>query len=208
MTQSSSSRVPKFFRRIAVKGWRNSPYFTYSSRYPVLRRWLISQLSGRDHTILSIGCGSGELERDLIQLKRRVIGIDICFEMLQSAQHRGVKNVAQADALRLPFASSAFDLVLFPESIGYFDLNEALSAVASVLKQRGRLLLTAYPTNFASDFIYKRRTVEELTQGLHEAGFRVADQKLLTVKKSRVTEVRSEARSELIYILAGNGRVK
>lgn len=208
MTQSSSSRVPNFFRRIALKGWRNSPYFTYSSRYPVLRRWLISQLSGRDHTILSIGCGSGELERDLIQLKRQVIGIDICFEMLQSAQRRGVKTVAQADALRLPFASSTFDLVLFPESIGYFDLNEALSAVARVLRQRGRLLLTAYPTNFASDSIYKRRTVEELTRGLLEAGFRVADQKLLTVKKSRVTEVRSEARSELIYILAGNGRAQ
>lgn len=202
-TRSSGSRVPAFFRRIALKGWRNSPYFTYSSRYPVLRRWLMAQLSGRDHTILSVGCGSGELERDLIKLKREVIGIDICFEMLQSAQRRGVQNVLQADALRLPFASRAFDLVMFPESIGYFDLDEALSAIARVLKRRGRLLLTAYPTNFASDFIYKRRTVEELTRGLEQAGFRVADHRLLIVKKSQVTEVRSETRSELIYILAG-----
>lgn len=198
---SNPSRVPAFFRRIALKGWRNSPYFTYSSRYPVLRRWLIAQLSPADKTILSIGCGSGELERELIKLDRRVTGMDICFEMVQSAKRRGV-SVVQADALRLPFASSVFDLALFPESIGYFDLDEALSAIAMVLQDRGRLLLTAYPTNFASDSIYKKRTVEELSQGLQRAGFRVADQKLLTVKKSKVIEVGSEDRSELIYILA------
>lgn len=202
MAQSSASRVPSFFRRIALKGWRKSPYFTYSSRYRVLRRWLISQLSSRDHTILSIGCGSGELERDLVEQKRLVIGIDICFEMLQSAQRRGLQNVALADALRPPFAASALDLVLFPESIGYFDLDQALSAVAGILKHGGRILITAYPTNFASDSIYKRRTADELALGLRQAGFRVSDQKLLTVKKSRVIEVGSESHSELIYILA------
>ncbi len=199
---SASARVPAFFRRIALKGWRNSPYFTYSSGYPVLRRWLIAQLSARDKSILSIGCGSGELERDLIKLNRQVTGLDICFEMLQSAKRRGVKNVVQADALKLPFTSSCFDLVMFPESIGYFALDEVLPCVARVLKKRGRLLVTAYPTNFASDNIYKKFTVEEFTHALLDSGFRVADQRLLTINRSRVTEVASEARSQMIYILA------
>jgi ubiquinone/menaquinone biosynthesis C-methylase UbiE len=198
----STSRVPRFFRRIAVKGWRNSPYFTFSSSYPVLRRWLIAQLSARDKAILSIGCGSGELERDLLRLDHQVVGMDICYEMLPSARRRGVARVVQADALSLPFASHAFDLVVFPESIGYFGLDPMLSGVARVLKRRGRLLITAYSTNFASDNIYQRRSVEELTQGLRDAHFDVIDHRLLTVSRRRVIEVASEPRSQLIYMLA------
>jgi ubiquinone/menaquinone biosynthesis C-methylase UbiE len=198
----SGSRVPRFFRRIAVKGWRNSPYFTFSSSYPVLRRWMIAQLSARDKVILSIGCGSGELERDLLRLDYQVVGVDICYEMLQSARRRGVGSVVQADALSLPFRSASFDLVVFPESIGYFGLDPMLSGVARVLKKRGRLLITAYSTDFASDDIYQRRSVEELTRSLREADFDVTDHRLLTVSRRRVTEVESERRSQLIYMLA------
>lgn len=202
---ASASRIPRFFRRIALKGWRKSAYFTYSQRYPVLRRWLISQLSDRDKEILSIGCGSGELERDLIGLQRQVTGVDICFEMLQSARRRGVKRIIQADALKLPFAPASFDLVMFPESIGYFDLSEVLPGVAHVLKKRGRLMLTAYPTGFASDSIYRKFSVQELTQALNHDRFRIAKLSLLTVKRSRVIEVTSELRSEMIFVLARNG---
>jgi SAM-dependent methyltransferase len=199
---TSTSRIPRFFRRIAVKGWRNSPYFTYSSGYPVLRRWLIAKLLARDRDILSIGCGSGELERDLIKLGRQVTGMDICFEMLQSAQRRGVKRVLHADALHLPFVPNAFDLVIFPESIGYFDLEPVLPGVARVLNKQGRVMITAYATNFASDNIYKRRSVAELSAGLRQAGLRVSEHKLLVVSRSRVVEVASEERSQLIYVCA------
>lgn len=200
----NASRIPRFFRRIALKGWRKSAYFTYSQRYPVLRRWLLAQFSDRDQEILSIGCGSGELERDLIKLDRRVTGLDICFEMLQSAGRRGVKRIVQADALKLPFAPGSFDLVMFPESIGYFELNEVLPGVAQVLKKRGRLMLTAYPTGFASDSIYRKFSVQDLTGALNHDGFRIVKLSLLTVKRSRVIEVTSEPRSEMIFVLARN----
>jgi SAM-dependent methyltransferase len=200
--QSTTKRTSDFFRRIALKGWRKSAYFTYSQRYPVLRRWLLAQLSASDKTILSIGCGSGELERDLIRSNRRVTGIDICYEMLAAARTRGVKAVVQADALQLPFASGSFDMVMFPESIGYFELHEVLPGVRAVLKSRGRLLFTAYPTNFASDNIYRKWDVATLNRELESAGFRVLDLRLITVKRSRVTEVASEKRSEIIYVLA------
>jgi len=167
-----------------------------------MRRWLVSQLSARHKKILSIGCGSGELERDIVKLGRQVVGMDICFEMLQLARKRGVKNVVQADALALPFASSSFDLVLFPESIGYFELPEVLPGVARVLKPRGDMLMTAYPTNFASDRIYKNRSVAQLTRELGEGGFQVANQKLLIIKRNSVKQIFTEDRSQIIYILA------
>jgi ubiquinone/menaquinone biosynthesis C-methylase UbiE len=198
---TTSSRIPDFFRRIALKGWRGSPYYTFSSRYPVLRRWLISQLSSRHQKVLSIGCGSGELEREMIKLGRDVTGVDICFEMLQAARRAGFKRVVQADALNLPFTPSSFDLVIFPEAIGYFELESVLPGVARVLKKRGSILITAYPTNCASDKIYKNRSVAELTGDLQLAGFRIADHKLLTIKRSRVSEAAAEAKCQIIYIL-------
>ena len=161
----------------------------------------MAQLSLRHKKVLSIGCGSGELERDLIKVGRAVTGMDICFEMLQSARRRGLENVVVGDALHLPFTMASFDLVMFPESIGYFELNEVLPGVARVLKKRGSLLITAYPTNFASDKIYKNRSVAQLTREMREAGFEVADQKLLIVKRSRVSEVAAEARCQIIYLL-------
>ena len=167
-----------------------------------MRRWLVSQLSARHKKILSIGCGSGELESDVVKLGRQVTGMDICFEMLQLARERGVKAVVQADALMLPFASSSFDLVMFPESIGYFELKEVLPGVARVLKPRGDMLMTAYPTNFASDRIYKNRSVEQLTRELREMGFQVADQKLLIVKRNSIKQIFAEDRAQIIYILA------
>jgi ubiquinone/menaquinone biosynthesis C-methylase UbiE len=200
--EQTTKRTKAFFRRIALKGWRKSAYFTYSQRYPVLRRWLLAQLSATDKAILSIGCGSGELERDLLKQNRRVTGLDICFEMLQAAQQRGLKAVVQADALQLPFAPASFDLVIFPESIGYFELHEVLPGVRSVLKPRGRMMLTAYPTNFASDRIYRKWDVKTLNNEIDSAGFSLLDERLITVKQSRVTEVQSETRSEIIYVLA------
>lgn len=167
-----------------------------------MRRWLIARLYARHKHVLSVGCGSGELERDLVHLGRKVTGMDICFEMLQAARRRGVKNVVVGDALNLPFAESSFDLVMFPEAIGYFELDEVLPGVARVLKPRGNLLITAYPEGFAADQNYKNRSVAELTRGLENAGFKTADCKLLTVKRSRVTEVAAESRCQIIYILA------
>jgi len=144
----------------------------------------------------------------LIKTGREVAGLDICYELLERARKRGLKNLVQADALKLPFVSSSFDLVVFPESIGYFALNEGLPGVARVLKQRGRLLITAYATDFASDDIYKKTTVQGLTKELQAAGFSVLDQKLLTIKKSRVIEVSPRDHAEIIYILARKQKTK
>jgi ubiquinone/menaquinone biosynthesis C-methylase UbiE len=202
LKQQKTRRTSEFFRRIALKGWRKSAYFTFSQRYPVLRRWLLAQLTAADKHILSIGCGSGELERDLLKQNRRVTGLDICFEMLAAARERGLKAVIQADALQLPFASASFDLVIFPESIGYFELHEVLPGTRRILKPRGRLMITAYPTDFASDSIYRKWDVPTLRRELAAAGFEVLDLRLITVKRSRVTEVRAEPKSEIIYVLA------
>ena len=202
MSKQRFSYTKEFLRRIAITGWNKSPYFTYSSKYSVLRRWLIAKFSARQKMVLSIGCGSGELESELNQQGRKVVGLDICFEMLQTAGRRGLRNLVQGDARYLPFKSSVFDVVLFPESIGYFELGPVLAEVARVLKARGRILITAYPTDFASDSIYKKRSLQEIARELNEGGFRVIEQSPLTVSNKSVKPVVSEEYSGLLYVLA------
>ena len=75
MSKQRFSYTKEFFRRIAITGWNKSPYFTYSSKYSVLRRWLIAKFSARQKMVLSIGCGSGELESELNQRGRKVVGL-------------------------------------------------------------------------------------------------------------------------------------
>ena len=162
----------------------------------------MAQLIKRDKEVLSIGCGSGELESALLKSGRHVFGVDICYELLARGRKRGLRNLVQADGLRLPFVDSAFDLVIFPESIGYFAVDEVVSSVARVLKPHGRVLIAAYASNFASDDIYRKTAAQDLAGELESGGFRILDHKLLAVKKSRVIEVSGRTRPEIIYILA------
>lgn len=167
-----------------------------------MRRWLAAKLPARQKRVLSVGCGSGELERDLARLGLVVAGIDISHVMLKTAARRGLKHLVQADARSLPFSDASFSAVLFPESIGYFELKDVMPEVRRVLRKSGRLLITAYPPGFESDSIYKTRSLAEISRQLFSCGFRVIDQRSLTVRRNVVIEVDSEKESELLYVMA------
>lgn len=167
-----------------------------------MRRWLTARLPVGKKRVLSVGCGSGELERDLARLGFTVVGIDISHVMLKTARRRGLRHLVEADARSLPFTTASFDAVLFPESIGYFELEDVMPETRRVLRKAGRLLITAYPPDFESDSIYKKRSLAEISRKLRACGFRVLDQRSLTVKRNAVVEVNSEKDSELLYVLA------
>ena len=198
----TKSRSAEFFGRVAVKGWRRNSFFTFSWGYPHLRRWLASQLSSREKNVLSVGCGSGELERDLTKLKHRVIGIDHAHRMLKLAVRKGFRNAIQADASFLPFRARYFDVVIYPESIGYLAIATALGEAHRVLKRQGRIIITAYPTHMASDACYKKSDLAKIVARLSHAGFRVLDAKLLKVNTRNIREVASEEDSSLLYLSA------
>jgi ubiquinone/menaquinone biosynthesis C-methylase UbiE len=183
-----------------VKGWRRNSFFTFSWGYPHLRRWLASQLSSREKSILSVGCGSGELERDLTKLQHRVIGIDHAHRMLELALRKGFKCAIQADASFLPFRARYFDVVMFPESIGYLDIAMALREAHRVLKRQGRIIITAYPTHMASDSCYKKNDLANIVARLSHAGFHVLDAKLLKVNTRNIREVALEESSNLLFL--------
>ena len=194
-------KLLKFYRRVATHGWSASKHYTYTHANPCLRNWLARRLR-HSSTVLSVGCGSGELEIDLRKQNHRVVGMDISAEMLRTASCRGLSSIVQADAHFLPFRSSCFSVVIFPESLGYLKLEEAIRETTRVLTNRGRLVITTYPFNSIVHSLYAQSTLAELRRHLAEAGLRIRTLRFLRTTYKQVKLVRSERRSTLLYILA------
>jgi len=106
--------------------------------------------------VLEIGCGTGFY---LVPLAQRLpgascYGIDITDAMLTQAkakaEEKGHGNcfLARADAHYLPFKEEAFDFVLMPQVLHFFqDLDRVAADVHRVSKQGARLLVitTSHP---------------------------------------------------------------
>ena len=190
----------KFYRRVGAHGWRGSDYFTFSARSSTVRHWIASQLPTKRKKILSIGCGGGEMENHLIDLGHFVVGLDLSDQMLKRASRRGVDPLVQADARALPFRSGSFDFVMFLESIGHLQLNPAFQEARRVLRKRGRLLITPYPKHLKTHACYRKFAMDEITEPLIDAGFRINKHRMLDAKRNRIMEVPSIGQSTLLYI--------
>jgi ubiquinone/menaquinone biosynthesis C-methylase UbiE len=190
-----------FFAQVARHGW-DTEHFTFTHRYPALRKWLASQLV-KPSRLLAIGCGAGELEKTLEKLQHTVVSLDLSLPMLRAAARRyGLKALVQADAHDLPFASASFEVVLLPESLGYLQADVAFREAARVLKKRGRLLMTTYPPHVPAHSVYKKRSLGEIAALLHQAGMIVDQHRFLTIKRAAIGEDLSEEACDLLYVVA------
>ena len=100
-------------------------------------RWLCRAVSGEARRILDLACGNGPVARELHG--RWVVSADISAAELAGAP--GPK--AQADALHLPFANEAFDVVTCSMGLMVLQpLPDALAEVARVLRRGGVLAAT------------------------------------------------------------------
>jgi demethylmenaquinone methyltransferase/2-methoxy-6-polyprenyl-1,4-benzoquinol methylase len=130
-------------------------FATIARRYDLLndimsagqhRRWKrrLVELAGNPRDVLDLCCGTGDLALYFLRRSRevRVVGVDFTMEMLRVANNRDVSMPwIQADALRLPFADDAFDVV----SVGFglrnlADIDRGLREILRVLRPGGKLL--------------------------------------------------------------------
>ena len=189
------------FRRVGKIGWKKSDHFTYTFAFPALRRWLVAQVPRRQ-SILSIGCGTGELEKMLEPQARLIVGTDLLLEMVRGARRRKVDHLVQTDSHALPFASKSFDTVILPETLGYVDPDITFREIARVLKKDGRFLITTYPVHLVAHSVYKKRSAGEVTGMLARAGFSAIEQRFLLLKRAELNEIEEEGRCSLLYLLA------
>lgn len=115
--------------------------------------------------VLDLCCGTGDLAflAEAASSGAAVTGADFTFPMLRIARKRrmaanGRSRFAQADALRLPFRSGAFDAL----TIGYglrnvADLERALAEMRRVLAPGGRAVVLDFgkPSNRLAALLYR-----------------------------------------------------
>lgn len=91
--------------------------------------------------VLDIGCGTGDLARNLRRNGKRSFGIDLSLGMLAVARSGGAPLV-QADAAALPILTATADGVVSGFAVRNFaDLPGVMSELGRVLRPGGRLAL-------------------------------------------------------------------
>lgn len=142
--------------------------------------------------VLDIGCGTGELEKKLLDKNPnlKILGIDISQEMLERAAKKfeNSPNLSwkEGDFLKADLPSRLFDAAYSLSNLHYFpDPQAVLRRAASVLKPGGFFVLIDWNRNSFKGRVYNRYmsladpsfvkvySPEEATQLFSNAGFQV-----------------------------------
>lgn len=158
--------------------------------------------AGQRLTVLDVGCGGGDLPRALVRhleqrgIPHQVVAIDRNLSTIDLARRWSsgfAIDLSAADALRLPFADGAFDIVITSMTLHHFDAGpriEVLREMARVARRRviindlercwqnyigARLLAsTVWRRSLARHdgpiSVLRAFTAEELERDLREAG--------------------------------------
>ena len=146
-----ADRVQRMFDEIA-------PTYELVNRIVSLRRdatWRRRAVAAADlqpsDTVLDICCGTGDMLRTfaaLSQPPRLLIGLDFAAEMLARGQHdrpRTHTQLLRADALRLPVADDAIDVITCAFGVRNFqDLGRGLLEMHRVLRTGGRVVILEF----------------------------------------------------------------
>jgi SAM-dependent methyltransferase len=126
--------------------------------------------------ILDVGCGTGA-NLEMLARFGNAEGVDVSTEALDFCRARGLKNVRQGQAERLPFPDSSFDIVTALDVIEHLDDDTAgLSEMGRILRPGGRALLFVPAFMFLwgvqDDVSHHRRryTLSGLKQAVRKSG--------------------------------------
>ena len=129
--------------------------------------------------ILDVGCGTGA-NLEMLSQFGETEGVDVSAAALDFCRARGLENVKQGEAERLPYEDGVFNLVTGLDVVEHLDDDLAgLKEMHRVLGREGRALLFVPAFMFlwgVQDDIsnHRRRyTLSELKQVVKQAGFEV-----------------------------------
>jgi SAM-dependent methyltransferase len=129
--------------------------------------------------ILDVGCGTGA-NLEMLSQFGEAEGVDVSPDALAFCRERGLKNVWQGEAEKLPFEDETFELVTALDVVEHLDDDLAgLREMRRVLKSGGRALLFVPAFMFLwgvqDDISHHRRRyrIPELRRVLKESGFEV-----------------------------------
>ena len=114
------------------------------------RKQLVAAVARKNPArILDLACGSGDVTAMLREAlpKAQVVGLDFSRPLLAQAKGRGLAELAEADALKLPFGDGSFDAVTIAFGLRNFsDRTAGLKEITRVLKPGGFFGLLEFST--------------------------------------------------------------
>jgi SAM-dependent methyltransferase len=108
---------------------------------------ILDKLCAGSIKILDVGCGTG-INLSYFSRYGSTVGLDISQDALRFCSQRGLSNVLQGDAERLPFEDNSFDLITALDLLEHLDDKQALAEFHRVLKPNGFLILTVPAFSF------------------------------------------------------------
>lgn len=154
---------------------------TYASEEQISRfahRYVTGAKLARDRRVLEVACGAGTGLGSLHPESSWLTGLDATEALLHQARgHYGPEPpLACGDGQRLPYAESAFDLVLCFEAIYYMaDYRLFLREALRVLARRGHLLIVSsnpdWPEFVPGNLSVHYPSVPELAREMEAVGF-------------------------------------
>ncbi|MBI4236978.1 MAG: class I SAM-dependent methyltransferase [Deltaproteobacteria bacterium] len=157
------------------------------------------QLTGTER-ILDVACGTGELERRILEVhpQQPIWGIDLTEEMLVAAREKlgEVPNIQweRADSRYLPFPDAHFDIVVTLSAFHYMrEPQRVVNEFARVVRPGGRVVVLDWCRDFLFAQLYHlmRKVffpqhyrvyhLAEMQQLMRDAGLTPADYRQFTV---------------------------
>lgn len=90
---------------------------------------------------LDVGCGTGQSTTSLLTIASNVVGTDVSHDMLREALRAPQIRYVRAQAERLSFAASSFDLLTVGLAFHWFDRSRFLPEAHRVLRADGWFVL-------------------------------------------------------------------
>lgn len=151
-------------------------YFWYQARADIVEDVFVKAAGPKTREILNLGCGTG-LTSQRFSKYGFLVSADMSAEALAFCAQNSLKELAQADALSLPFKDAGFDSCLALDVIKHIqDEQQAVSEISRVLKPGGFLLLTVPAFQWMWSKIYdfdhaKRYSKRQVASLLENSGF-------------------------------------
>ena len=192
-----------------MESWRYREQFEIEDRHWWFRsrRAVVRSLLSRagvppSPRILDAGCGTGANLREYERLGE-VTGVDPFPEAIELCRERGLDNVVQARAEKLPFEPGSFELLFATDVIEHLDDDiVALRELRRVAAGGARLVLTVpaygwlWSDHDVSVHHRRRYTVERLRQSVRAGGWEPAvDTSFFTTAMPAVALVRTLKRT-------------
>jgi demethylmenaquinone methyltransferase/2-methoxy-6-polyprenyl-1,4-benzoquinol methylase len=156
LTESGQSSAEDHARRV------REMFARISRRYDLLNHVLSANVDAKwrrrvveklkpwirpDAHLLDVGCGTGDLSIAIFErTATRVLGVDFCRPMLDLAKRKAPSlTFIEGDALRLPFADAAFDVITIGFALrNLASVERGLVELHRLLKPGGRLAILEF----------------------------------------------------------------